>query len=97
MFLLKDVDDLFSRFSEKAYAANLLDKRTKELIAVACSVMADCVPCINHHYKESVKAGATVEEIAEAFAVSMSISAGSKRAKYSKVISDLENDHGALP
>ena len=91
MFLLKDVDELFSRFSEKAYAANVLDKKTKELIAVACSVMADCVPCINHHYKEAVKAGANMEEIAEALGVSMSICAGSKRAKYSKVIGELEN------
>jgi alkylhydroperoxidase/carboxymuconolactone decarboxylase family protein YurZ len=59
--------------------------------------MADCVPCINHHYKEAAKAGATVEEIAEALAISMSISAGSKKAKYSKVISDLESDHSAVP
>ena len=91
MFLLKEVDELYSKFADRVYAGNILDKRVKELIAVACSVMADCVPCINHHYKESVKAGATTDEIAEALAISMAISAGSKRAKYANVISDLEH------
>jgi AhpD family alkylhydroperoxidase len=91
MFLLNEVDDLYSKFSDRAYAANTLDKRTKELIALACSVMADCVPCINHHYKEAVQAGATTNEISEAMAISMAISAGSKRAKYAKVLSDLEH------
>ena len=92
MFLLKDVNELYDQFSNKVYAANLLDKKTKELIALSCSVMADCVPCINHHYKEAVKAGATKDEISEALAISMSVSAGSKRAKYTQVISDLEHD-----
>jgi AhpD family alkylhydroperoxidase len=90
MFLLKDVNELYDQFSNKVYAANLLDKKTKELIAVSCSVMADCVPCIKHHYQEAVKAGATKDEIAEALAISMSISAGSKKAKYAPVISELE-------
>ncbi len=91
MFLLKDVNDLYNQFADKVYAANILDKKTKELIALACSVMADCVPCIHHHYKEAVKAGATSDEISEALAISMSVSAGSKRAKYTQVISDLEH------
>jgi AhpD family alkylhydroperoxidase len=91
MFLLKDVDELYDQFSNKVYAANLLDKKTKELIALSCSVIADCVPCINHHYREAVKVGATKDEIAEALAISMSICAGSKRAKYAPVISELED------
>jgi AhpD family alkylhydroperoxidase len=92
MFLLEDVNELYNKFADKVYAANVLDKKTKELIALSCSIMADCVPCINHHYNETVKAGATREEIAEALAISMSVSAGSKRAKYTKVISDLEHN-----
>jgi AhpD family alkylhydroperoxidase len=92
MFLLKDVNELYNKFADKVYAANVLDKKTKELIALSCSVMADCVPCINQHYKEAVKAGATKDEIAETLAISMSVSAGSKRAKYTQVISDLEHD-----
>jgi AhpD family alkylhydroperoxidase len=92
MFLLTDVNELYDKFSDKVYSANLLDKKTKELIALSCSIMADCVPCINHHYKAVVQAGANQNEIAEALAISMSVSAGSKRAKYAKVIGDLERD-----
>ncbi|MFC1974809.1 carboxymuconolactone decarboxylase family protein [Chloroflexota bacterium] len=91
MFLLDEINERYNNFSDKVYEANILDQKTKELIAVACSVMADCVPCINHHYQHAVKAGATKEEISEALAISMSISSGSKRAKYAPVISKLEH------
>jgi AhpD family alkylhydroperoxidase len=92
MFLLTDINQLYDKFADKVYSANVLDKKIKELIALSCSIMADCVPCISHHYKAAAKAGATQEEISEALAISMSISAGSKRAKYTKVIDDLEHD-----
>jgi alkylhydroperoxidase/carboxymuconolactone decarboxylase family protein YurZ len=52
--------------------------------------MADCVPCINYHYKKAVEYGAAREEMSEALAITMSVSAGSKKAKYSSVISELE-------
>ncbi len=92
MFLLKEVDELYDRFSEKVYGAGNLDKKTKELIAVACSVLADCVPCIEWHYQQAVGAGATKDELSEALAIAMSISAGSKRAKYGPVIRKLEQE-----
>ena len=57
MFLLKEINDLYDSFAEKVYEKNILDKKTKELIALSCSVMADCVPCINHHYTKAVEAG----------------------------------------
>jgi len=89
MFLLSEINELYSDFADKVYEANILDKKTKELIALSCSVMADCVPCIDWHYKKAVEAGATKEEISEALAITMPVSAGSKRAKYSKLLSDL--------
>jgi AhpD family alkylhydroperoxidase len=93
MFLLNEVNELYNHFSDKVYEAHILDKKTKELIAVACSVMADCVPCIEWHYQQAVTAGATREEIAEALAIAISISSGSKRAKYTPVISKLEHEN----
>ena len=53
--------------------------------------MADCVPCIDYHYKKAVESGASKEEIAEAPAISMTVSGGSKRANYTEQISDLVN------
>ena len=92
MFLLNDVNELYDHFSEKVYAPGILDKKTKELIAVACSVMADCVPCIEWHYQQAVLAGSNQKELSEALAISMSICSGSKRVKYGPVISKLEHD-----
>lgn len=90
MFILKEIDDLYEKFAGKVYKANILDGKTKELIALSNSVMADCIPCIEYHYKMSVKAGASKEEIAESLAIAMSVSAGSKKAKYSPIIDKLE-------
>ncbi len=55
MFVLKNINELYDNFSEKVYEANILDKKTKELIALSCSVMADCVPCIDWHYKKAIE------------------------------------------
>lgn len=90
MFLLKEVEELHNKFADKAYEPNALDGKTKELIALACSVMVDCVPCINYHYKKAVGYVATGDETSEALAITMSASAGRKKAKYSGVISELE-------
>ena len=60
---------------------------------MAASVMADCVPCIRHHYQKAVAAGATVTEISEALAIAMAIAAGSKKAKYEPVIAELATDN----
>ena len=92
MFLPKDVNELYDAFSEKVAAPGNLDKKIKELIAIACSVVADCAPCIEWHYGQAKAAGANREEISEALAIAMSVAAGSKRAKYGPVISKLEGE-----
>jgi AhpD family alkylhydroperoxidase len=90
MFMLKEVEALYREFADAVYKPNVLDGKTKELIALSDSVMADCVPCINYHYRKAVGYGASKEEIAEALAIAMSVSAGSKQAKYGPVIEKLE-------
>ncbi len=92
MFLLKEMDELWEQFSSNAYKQNVLDGKTKEIIAVSNSIIADCLPCLEYHYKRAIKAGASKEEIAESIAIAMSISAGSKKAKYSPVINKLEKE-----
>ncbi len=88
--LLKEINDLYNNFADAVYKPGALDGKTKELIALSNSIVADCIPCINHHYKKAVEYGASKDEIYEACAISMSVSAGSKRAKYSQIIKDLE-------
>ncbi len=90
MFMLKEVEALYRGFADAVYKPNVLNGKTKELIALSDSVMADCIPCINYHYGKAVEYGASQEEIAEALAIAMSVSAGSKQAKYAPVITKLE-------
>jgi AhpD family alkylhydroperoxidase len=87
--LLKEINRLYDNFSNKVYSPNILDGKTKELIALACSVMADCVPCIEYHLKQAKEAGAENDQIREALAISLSVAAGSKRAKYAQLIHGL--------
>ena len=89
MFLSKEISELYNNFASAVYQPRILDGKTKELIALACSVMADCVPCIDYHYKMAVAAGATKEEISEALAITMSVRAGSKGVKYADLIDEL--------
>lgn len=92
MFILKEIDELYEKFASNVYKPNILDGKTKELIALSNSVMADCIPCIEYHYRKAVKAGASKEEIAESLAIAMSVNAGSKKAKYWSVIDRLEKE-----
>lgn len=92
MIIKPEIEELYDQFVAPVYAADTLDKKTKEIIATACSLMADCEPCIRHHYAAAVAAGATREELAEAFTIGMAISAGSKRAKYKAIVCELAND-----
>lgn len=89
MYLEKEADRLYENFSEKVYTSPSLDDKVKELIALACSVMVDCVPCIEYHGKKAVEAGVTKEEMHEAMAITMTIAAGSKKGKYSSLISGI--------
>ncbi|MGD0167689.1 MAG: carboxymuconolactone decarboxylase family protein [Gaiellaceae bacterium] len=89
MFIDKEPDALYQRFASKVYEPELLDGKTKELIALACSVMADCVPCIEYHYPKAREQGASDAEIREAMAITMTVAAGSKQAKYWKLIGEL--------
>ena len=90
MILSREANELYNKFAENVYKANYLDLKTKELIAVSCSVIADCVPCIKHHYEHAFKAGASEEEIAEAVQIAVAVCAGSKRGKYNELFAKLK-------
>ncbi len=90
MFLTKETEELYYRFGESAMKPVNLDRKTKELIAVCCSVLAECIPCIEHHYKQAMDAGATTDEIAEALAIPLSVISGSKIANFGAVVGNLQ-------
>lgn len=64
--LRADAPDTLRGFSALAQAATrpgALDKKTKELIAMALSVAARCDPCIGFHAETLVKLGTTRAEL----------------------------------
>ncbi len=73
-----DVAKAFSGLRNEVYKEGALDQRTKELISVAASVLMRCERCTEIHAERAKKLGATDEQIAEAIACAMFVSAGSQ-------------------
>jgi AhpD family alkylhydroperoxidase len=68
--------DAFVSLAGEAFSAGALDKKTKELMAVAVSVVIHCEPCMEWHIHEALKAGATEQEILEAMDVAFEMGGG---------------------
>jgi len=49
---------------------SILNVQQRELIAIGASIGGNCLPCLRHHFAEAIKAGCTLEEIAEAIELS---------------------------
>lgn len=69
-------DDAFRAFQKAAFAEGALDKRTKQLIAVAVAHVTQCPWCIQGHVKGARRAGATEEQVMEAIWVAAEMRAG---------------------
>ena len=70
------VMEAFERFHQVAIATGALDRKIKELIALAISVTAGCDDCIAHHVHDAIEAGATREEFADALGVAVLMGGG---------------------
>ncbi len=70
------VYDAFVAMETAAYSSGALPRKTKELIAVAISVVSDCESCIEWHVTQAAHAGATRGEIFEAIEVAIEMGGG---------------------
>jgi AhpD family alkylhydroperoxidase len=66
----------FNELGRAATTQGVLDRKTKELIALALSVAARCDPCIGFHAQTLVKLGATRQEIDETLGVTTYMGGG---------------------
>jgi AhpD family alkylhydroperoxidase len=66
----------FSDLGRAATANGVLDKKTKELIALALSVAARCDPCIGFHTRTLARLGATRQEVDETLGVAVYMGGG---------------------
>jgi AhpD family alkylhydroperoxidase len=66
----------FLEMEKAAYSDGALSKKEKELIAVGISVTINCESCMQWHIEQSVKSGATREEVLEAIEVGIEMGGG---------------------
>lgn len=77
--LRKELPDVMTAFGTLAHSATkegALDKKTKELIALALGVAAHCDGCIGFHSQALVRLGATREELLETLAMAIYMGGG---------------------
>ncbi len=77
--LRNDIPETMKGFSAMAHAAcrdGALDKKTKELIALAIGVAAHCDGCIGFHAEALVKLGASRQEVEEALGMAIYMGGG---------------------
>jgi len=73
---IPDVYRGFGELSKAAFADGALDRRSKELIALAIGVVEGCDGCIASHGQAAARAGATRQEAAEAIGVTFLMHGG---------------------
>jgi AhpD family alkylhydroperoxidase len=66
---------IYFQFYKETYRPSVIDRKTKELIAIAASLAAKCQGCLEGHVKKALKFGATREEISESIAIAIGVNA----------------------
>jgi AhpD family alkylhydroperoxidase len=66
----------FARLHKKAVEDGVLNVKTKEMMALAISIVVGCEGCIAYHVHDAVKAGATRKELLETIGVALLMGGG---------------------
>ena len=66
----------FLEVERRAFADGVLNKKTKELMALSISMVTKCEPCMEWHLDQALQAGATDEEIYETIDVAIEMGGG---------------------
>ena len=77
--LRQDIPDTMKAFSALAQAAGrdgALDRKTKELVALAIAIATRCDGCIGFHMEALVRLGATREEVEETLGMTIYMGGG---------------------
>ncbi len=92
-----DAPEVMRGFSELAAAATrdgVLDKKTKELIALALGVAARCDGCLGFHTQTLVKLGATRQEIVETLGMAVYMGGGPSLMYAAEALTAFEQAQG---
>jgi AhpD family alkylhydroperoxidase len=66
----------FARLHKKAVEDGALSAKSKEMMALAISIVVGCDGCIAYHVHDAVKAGATRQELLETLGVALLMGGG---------------------
>ncbi|MEE2821498.1 MAG: carboxymuconolactone decarboxylase family protein [Acidobacteriota bacterium] len=66
---------IYFKFYKETYKSSSIDRKTKELIAIAASLGFHCTGCLEGHLEKALGYGATREEISEAICIAMGVAA----------------------
>jgi AhpD family alkylhydroperoxidase len=69
--------EIYFHFYKETYKPSVIDRKTKELIAIAASLTAKCQGCLEGHVRKALKFGASREEISESIAIALGVNAAS--------------------
>ena len=67
--------EVYFQFYKETYKPSVLDRKTKELVAISASLAAKCQGCLEGHIKKAIKFGASRDEISETIAIAMGVNA----------------------
>ncbi len=73
--LEEDTKALYLKFYQETYRKSALDRKTKEFVAIAASLISGCQHCLEGHLKKAMKWGATREQISETIAITLGVAA----------------------
>ena len=76
--MLPDTAEAFGKLRESIFEGGEIDRKNKELIAIASSVLMRCQFCVDVHSQRALAHGASKKEIAEAIAIAMFVAGGSQ-------------------
>jgi len=92
----RDVMKSFGDLGRFAMADGALDRKTKELMALALGVAAHCDPCIGYHMQALVKLGVSRQELDETLGVAVYMGGGPSLMYAANAIAAFEEFSGAV-
>ncbi len=97
--LEEEAPDLYNGFNDLMkhyYKHGVLDRKYKELMAVAAAVATRCIPCLANHAHNAMAAGAIRAEVLEAAAIGVEFGGGPSfvvvRDNLLEFIDDIESE-----
>jgi len=82
----------WQNFSNTVFAEGALSEKTKHLIALAVAHVTQCPYCIRAHTKESMRMGASKEEMMEAIWVASEMRSGAALAHSALAMDEMEKE-----